>query len=80
MPMEIAEMPETRASRYRHTAAQLRRQAAAFDKTQERAELLTIADQYDRLADRLASPRTDKGGGGMTLPTATREIPRDRAE
>ncbi len=52
--MAITEAPEDRAGRYRCTAAQLRQQADALDKTQERAELLAIADQYDRLAGRLS--------------------------
>jgi hypothetical protein len=52
--MEIAERLEIRARRYRRTAVHLRREAEAPDRWQERAELLAIADQYDRLADRLA--------------------------
>jgi hypothetical protein len=51
--MEITEAPEDRARRYRCTATHLRQQADALDKTQERAELLAIADQYERLAGRL---------------------------
>jgi ABC-type Fe3+-hydroxamate transport system substrate-binding protein len=58
--MEITEAPEDRASRYRCTAAHLRQQANALDKTQERAELLAIADQYERLADRIGDVRADK--------------------
>jgi hypothetical protein len=54
--MEITEAPEDRANRYRCTAAHLRQQADALDKTQERQELLAIADQYDRLAGRLSGP------------------------
>jgi hypothetical protein len=69
--MEITEPPEDRASRYRFTAVHLRQQAEALDKTQERAELLAIADQYDRLAERLAGSRADKTG-------ATRQAPRVR--
>ncbi len=52
--MEIAEAPEIRARRYRRNAAHLRREAEAPDRWQERTELLAIADQYERLADRLA--------------------------
>jgi hypothetical protein len=52
--MEITEEPEARASRYRYTAADLRQQADALDETRERADLLAIADQYDRIAERLA--------------------------
>jgi hypothetical protein len=54
MAMEIIEARAARASRYRCTATRLRQQADALDRTQERAELLAIALQYDRLADRLA--------------------------
>jgi hypothetical protein len=53
------EITEARASRYRRTAAGLRQQADALDSTRERAELLAIADQYDRLADRVGR---SKGG------------------
>jgi hypothetical protein len=52
--MEIAEHPEFRARRYRRTAAHLRSEAEAPHRWHERAELLAIADQYDRLADRFA--------------------------
>lgn len=52
--MEITERPDIRARRYRRTAAHLRQEAEAPDRRQERVELLTIADQYDRLAERLA--------------------------
>ncbi len=52
--MEITEEPEARASRYRYTAADLRQQADGLDETRERADLLAIAEQYDRIAERLA--------------------------
>ena len=58
--METTEAPEDRASRYRYTAAHLRQQANALDKTQERVELLAIAAQYDRLAERLGGVRADE--------------------
>jgi hypothetical protein len=57
--MEIAETHQNRASRYRHTAARLRQQADALDGTRERRELLEIADQYDRLANRLTRARAE---------------------
>lgn len=66
--MAITEAPEDRANRYRCTAAQLRQQAVALDKTQERAELLAIADQYDRLAGRLS----DAGDGSAVTRRAGR--------
>jgi hypothetical protein len=60
--MELAEAPEDRATRYRRTAAQLRRQADGRDDRQERAELLIAAGQYERVADRLARVRDKKAG------------------
>jgi hypothetical protein len=51
--MEYAETPEARADRYRREAAHLRALAVTFDGPRERAELLVIADSYDRLADHL---------------------------
>lgn len=57
-PMEIPETHQDRASRYRHTAARLRQQADPLDG-RERRELLEIADQYDRLANRLTRARAE---------------------
>jgi hypothetical protein len=53
--MEIAETPEARARRYRRTAAHLRRQADAPEREPERGELLLVAEQYERIADRLSA-------------------------
>lgn len=58
--MELAEAPEDRATRYRRTAAQLRRQADGHDDTRERSELLIVADQYERIAERLSRDCTKK--------------------
>jgi hypothetical protein len=70
--MEIAETYQDRASRYRYTAARLRQQAEALDGTLERRELLEIADQYDRLADRLTRPRAEEVGAvGGPRPSLT---------
>jgi len=51
--MQLPEPPEARARRYRNMAAILRRQADAPDRKHERADMLSIAAQYDRIADRL---------------------------
>jgi hypothetical protein len=69
--MEIAETYQDRASRYRYTAARLRQQAEALDGTQERKKLLDIADQYDRLANRLARSRREEVGTGGPEPSFT---------
>jgi len=70
--MEIAETHQDRASRYRYTAARLRQQAEALDGTRARRELLEIADQYDRLADRLTRARAeDVGSVGGPRPSFT---------
>jgi hypothetical protein len=52
--MKNDETPEARVRRYRRRAAHLRQWADGFDGTREHAELLAIAEQYDRLADRFA--------------------------
>jgi hypothetical protein len=57
--MPILEPLEARARRYRNRAASLRRQAEAGDAGPEWADLLDIANQYDRLAERLVG--TDRG-------------------
>jgi len=56
--MEIANLRTARAARYRCAAGRLRQQADALGGSRERAELLAIADQYDRLADHVARGRT----------------------
>jgi len=68
--MENTEAPEDRAIRYRGTAAHLREQANALAKSQERADLLAIADQYEKLARRL--------DGAEDHPVAMRESRRVR--
>ena len=51
--MQLLETPEARARRYQNHAAKLRRQVDAAEYGQERADLLDIAAQYERIADRL---------------------------
>jgi phytoene/squalene synthetase len=55
--MRFYEVPEIRATRYRRMAAEFRRQADALDQRQERPEFLAMAEQYERIAERLASAR-----------------------
>ena len=62
--MPFPEAPEARARRYRTTAAKLRRQVDAVDPSLERADLLDIAAQYDRIAERLLRTQGDAGVSG----------------
>jgi hypothetical protein len=55
--MRFYEVPEIRATRYRRMAAEFRRQADALVHGQERPEFLAMAEQYERIADRLALAR-----------------------
>lgn len=73
--MQLSEEPEARARRYRSRAANLRQQADAAALAGERADLLDIADQYDRIADRLL--RTG-AGAGLSCAQSADGIRRDR--
>ena len=68
--MQLPEAPEARARRYRSRAADLRQQADAVALAGEREDLLDIADQYDRIADRLL--RTGAGAGLFSAQSGNR--------
>ncbi len=68
--MQLPEAPEARARRYRSRAANLRHQADAAALAGERVDLLDIADQYDRIADRLL-----RTGAEAALSRSVRNLP-----